>query len=69
KEPLMTRVGGTIPVAELFQRELGAEMLFFAWGMPDNRVHAPNESYRLEDFRTMARAYVRLLPRLTRSSA
>ncbi|ACM06649.1 dipeptidase [Thermomicrobium roseum] len=64
KEPLMTRVGGTIPVAELFQRELGADMLFFAWGMPDNRVHAPNESYRLEDFRTMARAYVRLLPRL-----
>jgi acetylornithine deacetylase/succinyl-diaminopimelate desuccinylase-like protein len=64
KEPLMIRVGGTIPVAELFQRELGADMLFFAWGMPDNRVHAPNESYRLEDFRTMARGYVRLLPRL-----
>ncbi len=69
KEPLMIRLGGTIPVAELFQRELGADMLFFAWGMPDNRVHAPNESYRLEDFRTMARAYVRLLPRLTGSSA
>ncbi|WP_353655818.1 dipeptidase [Thermomicrobium sp. CFH 73360] len=68
KEPLMTRVGGTIPVAELFQRELGADMLFFAWGMPDNRVHAPNESYRIEDFRTMARAYVRLLLRLTEST-
>jgi len=68
KEPLMTRVGGTIPVAELFQRELGADMLFFAWGMPDNRVHAPNESYRIEDFRTMSRAYVRLLLRLTESA-
>lgn len=68
KEPLLTRVGGTIPVAELFQRELGADMLFFAWGMPDNRVHAPNESYRIEDFRTMSRAYVRLLLRLTESA-
>lgn len=67
KDPLMIRIGGTIPVAEVMQRELGADMLFFAWGMPDNRVHAPNESYRIDDFRTMARAYVRLLERLAKA--
>ncbi|MBX6753406.1 dipeptidase [Thermorudis peleae] len=66
KEPLAERTGGTVPVAELFQRLLGADMIFFAWGMPDNRVHAPNESYRLEDFRMMARAYTRYLEALAR---
>jgi acetylornithine deacetylase/succinyl-diaminopimelate desuccinylase-like protein len=66
KEPLAIRLGGTLPVAEVFQRELGADMVFFAWGMPDSRVHAPNESYRLEDFRTMARAYCRYLTALAR---
>lgn len=67
KEPLAIRLGGTLPVAEVFQRELGADMVFFAWGMPDSRVHAPNESYRLEDFRTMARAYCRYLTALARA--
>ncbi|MBX6341379.1 MAG: dipeptidase [Thermomicrobiaceae bacterium] len=66
KEPLVIRLGGTLPVAETFQRELGADMVFFSWGMPDSRVHAPNESFRLEDFRIARRAYCAYLHALAR---
>jgi len=66
KDPLIIRLGGTLPIAEVFQRELGAEMVFFAWGMPDANMHAPNEWFRLEDFRLGARAYCELLTRLAR---
>jgi acetylornithine deacetylase/succinyl-diaminopimelate desuccinylase-like protein len=66
REPLVTRVGGTVPVAEIFQQQLGADMVFFAWGMPDSRVHAPNESYRLEAFAMERRAYCTYLNALAR---
>jgi acetylornithine deacetylase/succinyl-diaminopimelate desuccinylase-like protein len=66
KEPLITRTGGTIPVAALFTRELGTEMVDFAWGMPDNQIHAPNESMRLEDLRRGMRGYCAYLTALAR---
>jgi acetylornithine deacetylase/succinyl-diaminopimelate desuccinylase-like protein len=64
KEPLLTRTGGTLPVAELFQRELGADMVFFAWSLPGCNAHAPNEWFRIEDFRRGARAYCAYLTAL-----
>jgi acetylornithine deacetylase/succinyl-diaminopimelate desuccinylase-like protein len=57
KEPLVVRMGGTLPVAEIFQRELDADMIFFTWSMPGCNMHAPNEWFRLEDFRIARRAF------------
>lgn len=64
KEPLYTREGGTLPIAEVFQRELGADMVFYAWGMPDCRAHAPNEFMKLEHYRAQADGYALLLSKL-----
>jgi acetylornithine deacetylase/succinyl-diaminopimelate desuccinylase-like protein len=64
KEPLKIRLGGTLPIAEVFQHELGAEMVFFAWEQPDNNLHAPNEFVRLSDLATARRAWCALLTRL-----
>lgn len=64
REPLRVRLGGTLPVADLVKRELGTWLLFFAFGEPDNRAHAPNEFLRLRTFDLGARAYVRLLQAL-----
>lgn len=63
-EPLRIRLGGTLPVAETLQSELGADLIFFSWGMPDDQVHAPNEGYRLDAFMASRRAYCALLPEL-----
>ena len=60
KEPLVVRMGGTLPIAETLQTELGADMVFFSWGMPGDQVHAPNESYLLDAFMTARRAYCAL---------
>src|SRR5690606_19393421 len=56
-EPLAIRQGGTLPVASTFQKELGADLIFFSFGMPDSRVHAPNEAFRLDSFKMAPRAY------------
>ncbi|HET8627718.1 MAG TPA: dipeptidase [Thermomicrobiales bacterium] len=64
KEPLHVRLGGTLPAAETLQTELGVDMVFFSWGMPDSQVHAPNESQRLQAFMDMRRAYCALVGEL-----
>ncbi|MFN8513349.1 MAG: dipeptidase [Thermomicrobiales bacterium] len=64
KEPLITRAGGTLPLAETLQTELGADMIFFSWGMPGDNVHAPNESLLLDAFNMSRRAYCAVLPAL-----
>jgi acetylornithine deacetylase/succinyl-diaminopimelate desuccinylase-like protein len=66
REAIIQRMGGTVPVAELFQRELKSDMIFFSWGLPDNGMHAPNESYRLVDFDRMREGYCRYLKALRR---
>ncbi len=53
--------GGTVPVAEQFRSVLGMWCLYFAFGEPDNQLHAPNEFFRLETMRKGTEATVRLL--------
>ena len=66
RDPLYVRTGGTIPVAEIFQQELGADMIFYAFGMPDSKVHAPNESLPINAFKMARRAYCAYLNALER---
>jgi acetylornithine deacetylase/succinyl-diaminopimelate desuccinylase-like protein len=67
KDPVHVRVGGTLPVADLVKRELGTWLVFFAFGEPDNLVHAPNEFLRLQTFDRGTRAYVRFFDELGRA--
>ena len=64
RDPYVIRAGGTLPVAETYQTELGADMVFYSWSMPDSRAHAPNECFQLKSFRMAPRAYCELLNRL-----
>lgn len=45
KPTLYYREGGTIPAMALMKKELGIDMTMFAFGLPDDRIHAPNERY------------------------
>ncbi len=69
RDPYLIRLGGTLPIAASYQEELGADMIFYAWGLPDSRVHAPNENQTLESLRIAPRAYCLFLNRLGELSA
>ncbi|HEY7034226.1 MAG TPA: dipeptidase [Thermomicrobiales bacterium] len=66
KDPLVIRLGGTLPIAEVFRQELGAEMVFYGFGTMDCNAHAPNEWLRVEDFHFGVRAYCAYLTALAR---
>jgi acetylornithine deacetylase/succinyl-diaminopimelate desuccinylase-like protein len=47
KQPLIVRMGGTVPVAEIFQRVMGLETVYFSFSTGDEDFHAPNEFFRV----------------------
>jgi len=59
-EPLLVRMGGTLPAAPLFRNVLGVETLFFSFSTGDEGLHAPNEFFRLSRLREGMRAWAEL---------
>lgn len=50
KEATFIRGGGSIPVVGLIKKELGIDTLLVGYGLPDDRVHSPNEKFDLDAF-------------------
>ena len=64
KKPYYLRSGGSVPVCELFQTELGAYTVGFGFGLNDEQIHALDEFFRLSSFERGQVAYGKLLHRL-----
>jgi acetylornithine deacetylase/succinyl-diaminopimelate desuccinylase-like protein len=48
--PVFLRNGGTIPVVNLIQATLGIPAVLMGFGLPDDRIHGPNEKFHLPNF-------------------
>jgi acetylornithine deacetylase/succinyl-diaminopimelate desuccinylase-like protein len=64
RDPVVIRSGGSIPPVATFQRRLGLPAIMVGVGLPDDQIHAPNESFDLEQYaggvRTVARLWQEL---------
>ena len=47
-QPTLIRSGGSIPVVGLIKSTLGIDTLLVGFGLPDDRVHSPNEKFDLD---------------------
>jgi len=50
KTPIPTRDGGSIPIVALFQKELGLNSVLLGFGLDEDAIHSPNESYGTFNF-------------------
>jgi acetylornithine deacetylase/succinyl-diaminopimelate desuccinylase-like protein len=51
-KPYLIRGGGSIPVAEIFDRVLDRPPILLGFANPDSRAHAPNEFMRMGNYET-----------------
>jgi len=58
--PLVVRMGGTVPVAEIFRRIMGLDTLYFSFSTGDEDFHAPNEFFRVHRLHEGLAAWARL---------
>ena len=57
--PLVVRMGGTVPISELFQRHMGLDTVFFSFSTADEDYHAPNEFFRVHRLHEGLEAWAR----------
>jgi acetylornithine deacetylase/succinyl-diaminopimelate desuccinylase-like protein len=50
RAPIFLPSGGTIPVVNLFQEILGLPTVLMGFALSDDRMHAPNERFRLSQY-------------------
>jgi acetylornithine deacetylase/succinyl-diaminopimelate desuccinylase-like protein len=62
--PHYVRAGGTLPIMDMFLRELNAYTIDVGFGLEDERAHSPNEFFRLANFARGQILYGSLLERL-----
>jgi acetylornithine deacetylase/succinyl-diaminopimelate desuccinylase-like protein len=64
RETVYIRSGGSIPIVGLFDEHLKAPSVMMGFGLPDDRIHAPNEKFYLPNFFRGIDAVARYLERL-----
>jgi acetylornithine deacetylase/succinyl-diaminopimelate desuccinylase-like protein len=60
-EPVFVREGGSIPVVATFKRVLGVDTILLGFGLPDDRLHAPNEKIHVPTFFRGIETVIRLM--------
>ncbi|HYV99227.1 MAG TPA: dipeptidase [Gemmatimonadaceae bacterium] len=58
-QPLVVRMGGTVPISEIFKREMNIDTVFFSFSTADEDYHAPNEFFRINRLHEGLRAWAK----------
>jgi amidohydrolase len=64
RRPVRVREGGSIPIVATFVDVLRKPVLLLGFGLPDDRLHAPNEKLDLSQYVGGIRSTARLLDRV-----
>jgi acetylornithine deacetylase/succinyl-diaminopimelate desuccinylase-like protein len=62
--PYYCRIGGSLPITDMFLQELGAFTVMLGFGLDDECIHSPNEFLRVKNFERGQVIYGMVLHRL-----
>jgi acetylornithine deacetylase/succinyl-diaminopimelate desuccinylase-like protein len=66
RKPYFARLGGSLPITDMFLQELKAYTIPVGFALDDERIHSPNEFMRLESYHRGQIVYGLLLEKLGR---
>ena len=61
KDPFFTREGGSIPVVAEFKELLGVDTVLMGFGLDEDAIHSPNESFGIDRYREGILSVIRFL--------
>ena len=61
KDPVFTKHGGSIPVVADFKDILGLDTILMGFGLAEDAIHSPNESFELDRFRQGILSIIRFM--------
>lgn len=64
REAVLIRGGGSIPIVKSFEQIFGVPVVLVGFGLPGDNLHAPNESFAIENFHRGAEAIAALYEEL-----
>jgi acetylornithine deacetylase/succinyl-diaminopimelate desuccinylase-like protein len=64
QRPVRVREGGSIPIVGTFSEVLNVPVLLLGYGLPDDRLHSPNEKFNQGQFADGIRCTARFLDRV-----
>lgn len=50
KTPIPMREGGSIPIVNLFEQELGVNTILMGFGLASDSIHSPNENFEVNNY-------------------
>jgi acetylornithine deacetylase/succinyl-diaminopimelate desuccinylase-like protein len=68
RSPVFMREGGSIPVVNQFEADLGLPTVLMGFGLPGDRIHSPNERFYLPNFYAGIETIIRYLDLLSRAA-
>ena len=64
KRPLPVRRGGSIPIIATFEEKLGIKTILMGFGLEEDTIHSPNESFRVDMFKKGIETIIRFYQHL-----
>ena len=61
KEPVFLRTGGSVPILSQLKNTLKAELILLGFTLPEDKIHSPNESFSLKNFRRGVHSLIHFL--------
>lgn len=58
-EPIFVAQGGSVPIVTMIQQKLGMDSVLLGFGLPDDKIHGPNEKLHLPNYYRGIEAFIR----------
>ena len=58
-EPIFVAQGGSVPIVTMIQQKLGMDSVLLGFGLPDDKIHGPNEKLHLPNYYRGIETFIR----------
>lgn len=58
-DPIFIAQGGSVPIVTMIQEKLGIDSVMLGFGLPDDKIHGPNEKLHLPNYYRGIEAFIR----------